>query len=65
MLKDGGRFVAVCEMSDPTDTTMTDIIDGLNILTAEDISGLMTEAGFSSVDVTKGEGEWICVVGTR
>lgn len=65
VLKDGGVFAVVCEMSDPEDRTYQDAIKGLHILSAEDISGLMSSAGFTGIEIHRGEGEWICVTGVR
>ena len=65
VLKDRGRFAVVCEMSDPEDRTYQDAIEGLHILSAEDISELMTGAGFRETVIHRGPGEWICVVGRK
>lgn len=67
-LKTGGTFM-ICNESDghnPADEKWTSIIDGMSIYTAETLKSILTEAGFSKVDVdTNSKKHWLCVTAEK
>lgn len=65
IIRDGGRFAIVCEMSDPTNTMWTNKIDGMTIYDAADLQKRLKEAGFSSVEFHHTKKEWICVIAQK
>ena len=60
VLKPGGRFLLVCEMDDPSDTTWTGRIRGMTIYAGEDLKGRLEEAGFKGVALDR-KGRSICL----
>ena len=65
VLKPGGRFMVIQDCTDPDGKPWTKYISKMKIYTLEEITGLMTEAGFTAVDVRKGRGERACIIGTK
>jgi len=61
IIKSGGQFMITCEMSDPSNTTWTDKIDGMTIYSPEDLKARLLKAGFASVAVDTAKREWDCL----
>ena len=68
VLAPGGRFLVVNESTgtDATSQRFAQIIDGMSLYTAEQISAFMEQAGFQDVVVHEAAGKpWISVIGTK
>lgn len=68
VLKPGGRFL-ICNESDgenETETKWEEIIDGMKIYQAEELSDYLKKAGFSSVRFHRSESKhWLCVMAEK
>ena len=67
VLKPGGRFMIVNE-SDGTDqwyNSWEDVIGSMHTYTVEEIERDLTDAGFASIETTRGPGRFIRVVGVK
>ena len=65
VLKPGGRFLILCEASDPVKARRwTDLIDGMTAYTPGDLERSLQTAGFRSVEIHR-RGERMCLVATR
>lgn len=65
VMRPGGRFLLVCEMGDPSDTTWSGLIDGLTIYSGEDMKGRLEAAGFTNVTLKKTRRVWFCLVAEK
>lgn len=65
VLRPGGRFLLVCEMGDPSDTTWSGLIDGLTIYSGEDLKGRLEAAGFTNVKLKKTRRAWFCLAAEK
>ena len=61
VLKPGGRFMICNEMADPTNTMWTDLIEGMNIHSIEEMESCLLSVGFNEVKADKKK-ENICIV---
>ena len=64
VLKPGGLFMICNEMADPTNTMWTDLIDGMNIHTIEEMESCLLSVGFNEVKADKKK-ENICIVARK
>jgi ubiquinone/menaquinone biosynthesis C-methylase UbiE len=55
VLKPGGQFLIVCEAGDPTNTTWTELIDGMTIYTGDDLKLRLETVGFASAALSRHE----------
>lgn len=62
VLKPGGAFLMVCEVSDPSNTEWTDRIDGMTIYSGEDLKERLETAGFTPVSIHRNDKGWIGLV---
>lgn len=65
VLKPGGRFLIMCEASDPVKARRwTDLIDGMTAYTPEELERSLLAAGFRSVEIHR-SGERMCLVAVK
>lgn len=64
VLKPGGKFLLVCEMGDPSDTTWTSRIDGMTIYAGEDLKICLEAAGFVNIKLEK-KTTWFCLLAEK
>lgn len=64
VLKPGGTFLVVCEMSDP-DTVWTKVVRELTVYSPEALEGFFAEAGFQEIQVARTKKVWACVSGKK
>lgn len=65
ILKNGGQFMILCELSDPNDRTWTQKIKMMKVYSANQLEIALKSAGFSDVQTHKGEGGNICVLAMK
>lgn len=65
VLKGGGLFMICNEASDPANTFWTDRIEGMTVHTADEITHLLTGAGFADIRAIRGRCEEICVIARK
>lgn len=65
VLKPGGKFLLVCEMGDPADTTWSSRIDGMNIYSGEDMKRRLETAGFTNVKLETRKTVWFCLLAEK
>lgn len=65
ILKNGGQFMILCELSDPNDRTWTQKIKMMKVYSANQLESILKSLGFSKVQANKGEGGNICVLATK
>ena len=63
VLKSGGRFMIVCEVSDPN-SPWTKMFEGMKVYTAKELTEFLNSAGFEKVEVHSKKG-WLCVIATK
>ncbi len=64
VLKPGGRFLLVCEMGDPTDTTWTSRIDGMTVYSGEELNVYLKNAGFTNITLSH-KSAWLCLLAEK
>lgn len=64
VLKPGGTFMVVCEMSDP-DCIWSRTVEGIRIYTAEQLKDFFTDAGFQDIKIDRTKKVWVCVTGKK
>lgn len=65
VLKPGGKFLLVCEMGDPSDTTWSGRIDGMTVYSGEELKARLEEAGFVRVKLEKTKRMWFCLLAEK
>lgn len=65
VLKPGGKFLLVCEIGDPSDTTWSDRIEGMTVYSGEDLQARLEAAGFVQVQLDKTKQGWFCLVAEK
>lgn len=65
VLRPGGQFLLVCEMDDTTNTTWTDLIEGMTIYAGDDLKSKLQEAGFSSVCLKRNKEKWVALLAEK
>lgn len=61
VLKSGGTFLTICEMSDPNDPRFSQAREFLTVYLPEELRDRYRKAGFSNVELFI-QGEWYCLV---
>ena len=64
VLKPGGTFLVVCEMSSP-DCIWSKMVEDINIYTPEQLKNFFVEAGFQSIEIERTRKVWTCVKGKK
>ncbi|MDO4333781.1 MAG: class I SAM-dependent methyltransferase [Eubacteriales bacterium] len=64
VLKTGGTFMVICEMSDPG-TIWNKVVENITVYTPEQLKSFFTEAGFRDIKVSRTKKEWICITGKK
>ncbi len=68
VLKPGGTFAIICEMSDAANPAWIELLDGfdeMTVYTGLQLKTALDDAGFTAATLSEGTGEWICVTGQR
>lgn len=65
VLKPGGKFLICNEANDPSDTTFSDKIDGMNIYSQAELEKLLETSGFILTEADVNERNWLCVIGHK
>ena len=60
VLKPGGTFLSVSEVSDPH-SIWTRLVDGIRVYSPEQLARFLTNAGFVNVRIDRCHGTWSCV----
>lgn len=63
VLKPGGTFFICNECSE--DNKWTDIVSGMKIYTADELTQLLTQAGFSDIVMHKNDKGWLCAAARK
>lgn len=53
------------ELNDPTDTSFSDKVEGMNIYAQEQIEQLLKASGFAVTVQDKHERGWLCIIGQK
>ncbi|MDO5785197.1 MAG: class I SAM-dependent methyltransferase [Eubacteriales bacterium] len=64
VLKPGGTFMVICEMSDP-DCVWNRIVEGIKIYTEAQLKNFFTEAGFQDIKIDHTKKIRLCVTGKK
>lgn len=64
VLKPGGTFMVICEMSDP-DCIWSRMVEDIRIYTAEELKGFFAEAGFQDIQIERTRKVWVCAKGKK
>lgn len=64
VLKPGGTFMVVCEMSDP-DCIWSKMVEDIKIYTPEQLKSFFTEAGYQDIKIDRTRKVWVCVTGKK
>lgn len=64
VLKPGGTFMVICEMSDP-DCIWSRMVEGIKIYTPEQLKSFFKEAGYQDIKVAQTKKVWVCVTGKK
>lgn len=64
VLKPGGTFMVVCEMSEP-DCIWSRVVEGIKIYTPEQLKSFFEEAGFQDIKIELTKKVWVCVTGKK
>lgn len=65
VLRPGGRFLLVCELGDPADTTWTSRIDGMTVYSGEELKARLEAAGFTGVKLERNKRAWLCLLAEK
>ena len=65
VLKDGGTFVVANEVSDPSDTTWTEIVEGMTVYAEDEITTRLAASGFTKTIAHRGENGSLCVTAKK
>ena len=65
VLKPGGKFLICNEANDPSNTTFSDKIEGMNIYGQEQLAQLLKVSGFTVITQNKHERGWLCIIGQK
>ena len=65
VLKPGGTFLAANHQGDPEHAEWTDVVDGMTVYGAEDITARLSRAGFAEISVHRSEKGWLCVIAKK
>ena len=65
VLKQGGKFLIVCEGSDPSNTKWTSIIEGMTLRSGEQLKQELINEGFKNIKLFKKEKEWITLISEK
>ncbi len=65
VLKPGGTFIIANHQGDPEQAEWTDVVDGMTVYGAEDITERLSRAGFAEISVRRGEKNWLCVIAKK
>ena len=64
VLKPGGTFMAICEMSDPG-CVWNRIVENISIYRPEELERFFVEGGFENIKVSRTKKVWVCVTGKK
>lgn len=64
VLKPGGTFMVVCEMSKP-DCIWSRLVEGIKIYTPGQLKKFFEEAGYQDIKMDVVRKEWVCVAGKK
>ena len=65
VLKPGGTFLAANHQGDPEHAEWTDVVDGMTVYGAEDITARLSRAGFAEIAARRSEKGWLCVIAKK
>lgn len=63
VLKSGGTFMVICEMSEP-ECMWSRMVEGLKIYTPDQLQSFLQKAGFQNIQVNRKK-EWVCITGEK
>lgn len=64
VLKPGGTFMVICEMSDPS-TIWNRVVENITVYTPEQLQTFFAEAGFQNIEIRRTRKVWVCVSGKK
>lgn len=65
VLKKDGYFLICCEMSDPTNDTWSNRINGMVVHSEDKLVAILTETGFTNIAVNRQRNEHLCIVAQK
>lgn len=64
VLKPGGTFMVICEMTDPK-TMWKKLVENITVYTPEQLEDFFLKAGFQEVKIERTKKVWVCVTGKK